>query len=101
MVRLGGRAMYLVQKRPVEGASMIKQTNECKHLLSSSHREERLNRAGIELWNLPALGKCMWLTYFIRKPKARFQGPELSSVDPYLGNALGVVWKKNKEIFAP
>ena len=34
-------------------------------------------------------------TYFIRKPKARFQGPELSSVDPYLGNALDVVGKKN------
>ena len=38
-------------------------------------------------------------TLFIRKPKARYSlpgalGPELSSVEPYLGNALGVVGEK-------
>ena len=65
------------------------------------NREERLNRAGIELWNSPALSKCIWLYLVYQETKSKVPlrgawGPELSSVEPYLGNAIGVVGIKKK-----
>ena len=62
----GGEEKTLVPAEDSSIALMMVQTNKCKHFLSSSHLEERLNRVGIELWNSPALGKCMRL-YLIYK----------------------------------